>query len=448
MARNLTGMTDEELRKLASDNSDAWYGADGDEQRRLHNENTDIKRLLDERTNTSSSFDPASGKWTTTGSASYGGAGTKGYDDNPNFDYSRYIGELMDSGSQDADYLQRLLSERGTKAVNSGMTQYANDDFARKAQGYIDDLRRGQIVNADAPTYTSPYADQIRSAAEALLNRNPFTFDPETSPMYASYKKQYAREGQRAAADTMGQYAAMTGGMPSTAAVAASQQAGDYYAAQMADVIPELYKLAYSMYQDEGDRQRADLTTLMQLEQNNRDQYLTELGQFNTDRAFRYNMQRDKTADARYADETEYARSQDELARALQLAQLGGEYGDYSKLKELGITPDLSALTALTTAGSASLLRQSTGGGSGGGGSGSGGSNGGNTETTESPASEAGMNETAFNQEARVIMAYLGQGMDEKATDRINLIWGKLSTPQKNQLMTVLNKHGIDIEED
>ena len=49
----------------------------------------------------------------------------------------------------------------------------------------------------------------------------------------------------------------MTGGMPSTAAVAASQQASDYQMSQMTDKIPELQQLAYSMYQDNGIEEKS-----------------------------------------------------------------------------------------------------------------------------------------------------------------------------------------------
>ena len=116
-----------------------------------------------------------------------------------------------------------------------------------------------EFTYESAPTYTSKYQDQIDELLGEILNRPAFEYDPETDPRYAAYRKEYAREGDRATADTMAQYASMTGGMPSTAATAAAQQAGNYYSAQMADKIPELYALAYSMYQDEGDNMRLNI---------------------------------------------------------------------------------------------------------------------------------------------------------------------------------------------
>lgn len=161
-------------------------------------------------------------------------------------------------------------------------------------------LNRGEFTyDQPAPTYENQYQQQIGDLADSILNREEFSYNPETDPLYGQYQKAYTREGQRAAADAMGQYAAMTGGMPSTAAMAASQQAGNYYAAQMADKIPELYQLAYSMYQDEGDAMRANLDMLTALEQGDYNKYLNLLTQYNTDRDFAYGQYRDEILDTR-----------------------------------------------------------------------------------------------------------------------------------------------------
>ena len=125
-----------------------------------------------------------------------------------------------------------------------------------------------QAMNAAAAalanygTYTDPYAERIETSLNGLLNRDPFSYDYTTDPAWQAYKKQYTREGERASEDTLGQYAAMTGGMPSTAAATAASQAHDYYMAQMTDKIPELYKLAYQMYSDDYNRDLSNLTAL------------------------------------------------------------------------------------------------------------------------------------------------------------------------------------------
>lgn len=76
-------------------------------------------------------------------------------------------------------------------------------------------------------------------------------YDPTTDVQYSALKKQYLREADRGTEDTMGAYAGMTGGIPSTAAVTAAQQAGDYYRGQLADRQVELAQQDYNRYLSE-----------------------------------------------------------------------------------------------------------------------------------------------------------------------------------------------------
>ena len=175
----------------------------------------------------------------------------------------------------------------------------------------------------DYPAYESPYAARIDRALSGVLDRPAFSYDPESDPLWQAYRKQYAREGSRAAEDTLGRYAAMTGGAPSTAAVTAAQQAGDYYRAKTADAIPQLYKLAYSMYAADADRARADLNSLRALDN---DAY----GRWGDgyDRALRgwsaarsadndaYSRSRDAVTDAQRERAFSYQAEQDALDRA------------------------------------------------------------------------------------------------------------------------------------
>ncbi len=131
-----------------------------------------------------------------------------------------------------------------------------------------------------------------------------FSYQPESDPVYQAYRKQYLREGRRAAQDALGEAAAMTGGIPSSYAAAAASQAGDYYASQLSDKVPELYQQAYN-------------------------RYANELKQWNQDRDFRYGQYLDEM-NAQTADR------QETLQKALQGAQLG----DYEGLRKLGYNVD------------------------------------------------------------------------------------------------------------
>lgn len=215
------------------------------------------------------------------------------------------------------------------------------------------DLGLQDFSYESAPSYVSKYQSQIDQLASQILNREKFSYDPETDPLYQQYADSYTRNGQRAMQDTMGQLSARTGGLASSYAGTASQQAYDNYMAALADKVPELQQLAYSMYRDEGNDQRANLEMLMALEQGDYAKYADLLGQYNTDRSFDYGvfaddrsfdygLSRDAVEDARYADETSWNRQtyQDETAysRSLQKAQTLAAAGDFSGYKALGYT--------------------------------------------------------------------------------------------------------------
>ena len=155
-------------------------------------------------------------------------------------------------------------------------------------------------------SYNYDQSGQISAKLDALLNRTPFSYDAVSDPLYQQYRKQYTREADRSAEDVLGKAAVMTGGMPSTAAVAASQQASDYQMSQMTDKIPELQQLAYSMYQDKLSGDRADLNTLIGIEDNNYNRWLA-------DRNYLYQLARDQVGDQQTADALAYQKQQDKL---------------------------------------------------------------------------------------------------------------------------------------
>ena len=211
-----------------------------------------------------------------------------------------------------------------------------------------------------APTYTSRYQSQIDDLTRQILNREAFSYDPEKDPTYQQYKESYTRSGERAMQDTLGQVSARTGGLASSYAGSAAQQTYDNYMGALADKIPELKQLAYSMYQDEGNTQRANLEMLVALEQGDYAKYADLLAQYNTDRSFDYGVHRDNISDERYNNEWNYSVGRDQIAdkryddetaynretykdeteynRALAKAQTLAAGGDFSGYKALGYT--------------------------------------------------------------------------------------------------------------
>ncbi|MCI9483772.1 MAG: hypothetical protein HFH27_04870 [Clostridiaceae bacterium] len=263
-------------------------------------------------------------------------------------------------------------------------TTYFNYDDPYK--GTLDGLAEALVGYGK---FENPYQKQTDRVLDSYLNRDPFEYDLGSDPNWQQYQKTYLREGQRAREDTLGNYAAATGGQASTAAVNAASQAQDYYNAQMADKIPELYKLAYDIWLNEGQQYAGQLDALRGLGADALNAWNANLGLLNNqfdaykslsdtgfDRAYTkwgsdYQVGRDSISDTRYEDETAYNRAQSEqqqaLAQALEWMQLGVQ-PDSGVTSAAGLAPqDVDSYLAAVRA------QQAAKGGSGGsGGSGTG----------------------------------------------------------------------------
>ena len=106
-----------------------------------------------------------------------------------------------------------------------------------------------------APENTGGFQYQHEDTYQRLLRQASgqaaYRYNPQTDPAMRIYERAYRREGDRATANALAQAAAATGGVPSSYAVGAAQQAGAYYASKMADKAAELEQQAYQRYLNE-----------------------------------------------------------------------------------------------------------------------------------------------------------------------------------------------------
>ena len=181
---------------------------------------------------------------------------------------------------------------------------------------------------------------------DLILGRKPFSYNAQTDPAAQAARKTAARNAQAVTRDTLGQHAAMTGGVPSTAAVSAAAQAGNNAMQQGVDRVAELEQLAFQNYQTEG--------------QNMYNAYAAMQG-----------AEGDAWSRQMQEQQLQYQKEQDEYQKKLALAQLAAAYGDYSGLKALGIKPN--NYSAGGSGGGGGSYRGSGGGSGGGSGSGGGG---------------------------------------------------------------------------
>lgn len=107
-------------------------------------------------------------------------------------------------------------------------------------------------VDTQTPTgFQYQHEDAYQRLLRQAAGQSAFRYNPNRDPVMQAYTRAYRREGERATANALAQAAAATGGIPSSYAVGAAQQAGAYYASQMADKFPELEQQAYQRYLNE-----------------------------------------------------------------------------------------------------------------------------------------------------------------------------------------------------
>lgn len=213
--------------------------------------------------------------------------------------------------------------------------------------------------SSSATSYTNQYQSLIDKLSGQIVDRPAFSYNYENDPLWAQLQKSYSREGERAMQDTLGQVAGRTGGMASSYAASAANQANNYQMAQLNDKIPELEQLAYSMYQDDVSNDRLNLQMIQALEQGDYTKYLGLLDQFNTDRSYEYQLQRDQIADGRYDEETAYDRNSDRQETAYNQAM------DRWKLTGTVSAADAAVLGVPAGTGYEMYQAASSGGGSG-----------------------------------------------------------------------------------
>lgn len=182
--------------------------------------------------------------------------------------------------------------------------------------------------------------NDYKNMLDRVITQQSFSYDPLKDPIFSSYKKAYNREGDRAAANALAAAAAATGGRASSYANMAAQQAGNYYAGKLADMIPQLRSMALTEYNNQYEQLLQQLNALSGQRNTEYQQYLDRLSQMQQNLQ---NLQtQDKTDYERYLDAVneEYQREraaaadrQNEFDNALKVfeatGQITGALADY-----------------------------------------------------------------------------------------------------------------------
>lgn len=160
--------------------------------------------------------------------------------------------------------------------------------------------------NPQTGGYQSRWQDQMNAIMDQILNRKEFSYDLNGDALYQQYKDQHMLQGQQAMMDTMGQAAALTGGYGNSWAQTAGQQAYQGHLQQLGNRIPELYNLALSKYQAEGQNLTDRISMMGAMDDR-------DYGRYQDDRNWDYQKERDALEDSRYDAEWEYRKERDQI---------------------------------------------------------------------------------------------------------------------------------------
>ena len=108
------------------------------------------------------------------------------------------------------------------------------------------------------------YSDQVRDMMDKIMNREKFSYDVDTDPLFQQALASAMNSGKQAMQDTIGQASALTGGYGSTYATSAGNQAYNSFIEDAYDNLPQYYEMSMKAYQMEGDemyRQYSMLST-------------------------------------------------------------------------------------------------------------------------------------------------------------------------------------------
>lgn len=319
-------------------------------------------------------------------------------------DYQKKINQAAAIGDNTAAAVYE--AQRNAKIQGEGLTGVSQTN---RYADYLPDESVIRSIAEQSPgiagtvqkttTYQNPYQKQLDQLVSDYLGSS-FSYDQSRDPAAQAYRENYIQNGQRAMQDTMAQAAARTGGLASSYATQAGQQAYNSYMSDLNAQLAGLRQQAIDNYLSDQALQQDRINTVASLGQQAESSYYN-----------RVSDAMDRWATLGYADDTvagilgvaagtpttdqSYRTWQQNFQQAQQdqaVADANRAYANdlAGQMLQLGLTPEAATLqTAGISAADAAALsnfyRQQLAlaqtGGSGGGGSYGSGSGGGRAET-------------------------------------------------------------------
>lgn len=190
--------------------------------------------------------------------------------------------------------LQSAAEQKVDNDVKAATTQPATAAQSTKSTSMVDAAM--QKLDSQSQPYNSQWQTLRDDAINQLQNRDPFNYDLNGDILYQQYADIYGRNADKAMKDTVGKVSSLSGGYGNSYAQTAGQQAYSETMSGLNDIVPELYQLAQSRYDQEGQELK-DMVSLYQgLDE-------SDYNRFSNERDYAHLLEREDVEDERWERE-------------------------------------------------------------------------------------------------------------------------------------------------
>lgn len=205
---------------------------------------------------------------------------------------------------------------------------YKESDLVNNAKKALD-----KHLVAKPGAYESQWQTQLNNVMNKIMKRDPFTYDLNGDALYQQYKDKFTQHGKMAMGDAIGQASAMTGGYGNSYAQSVGQQMYQKELQNLNDMVPELYQMALAKYDMDTQNLHKQHAVLSDMEDRDYGRYRDTVSDWTTERGYladRYDAERSLDY-SKYTDGRDFAYNQYNNDRS-------HAYGVYSDNKNLAYT--------------------------------------------------------------------------------------------------------------
>lgn len=211
---------------------------------------------------------------------------------------------------------------------------YQESDIVKQAQTALD-----AHLATKPGAYQSQWQNQLNGVLDKIMNREKFTYDLNGDALYQQYKDKFTQQGKMAMGDAIGQASAMTGGYGNSYAQSVGQQMYQKELQNLNDMVPELYQMALAKYDMDTQNLHKQHAVLSDMEDRDYGRYRDTVSDWTSERGYladRYDAERSLDY-GKYTDGRDFAHNQYNTDRS-------HAYGVYSDNKNLAYTDYRNAI--------------------------------------------------------------------------------------------------------